>query len=253
MLSFKQYIKESEETPYGVLFLKNKEGEDTHAIVGTPHHDSPEMPDHVMERINKIRKKHGIYYEGDGGDVKYHEHLFGPKKSYSGTWQGTPINRENPPDWIHTPLFSNHKENNAVERIMAHHKPGDTISDTIRRSGYNLATYETGEGRYQPTEEHLHNFFHKLGMSSKANKPTTQKSLSNFLNTGEKKIWPNNWLVNKSPGPTIARKMVYARQNNIFDRPGGVFVAGAGHVPAAKQRASDTGIEHEMIGGSKAN
>ena len=253
MLSFKEYIKESEETPYGVLFLKNKNGEDTHAIVGTPHHDSPEIPDHVMDRINNIRKKHGMYYEGNGGDIKYHEHLFGPKKAYSGTWQGTSIDRKNPSDWIHTVLFSNHIENNAVNRIMAHHKQGDTIIDTVRRSGYNLATYETKGGSYQPPAQHLHDYFDKIGMSREANKPTTKDSLTKFLNKGEKRTWPENWLTNKNPAPTIARQMVYARQNNIFSKPGGVFIAGAGHVPAAKQRAIDNGIDHEMIGGSKAN
>jgi hypothetical protein len=256
MKTLKQFIKEQKQTsdtPYGVLFLKDKNGNDTHAIVGTPHHDSPEIPQHVLQRIDAIKQKHGMYYEGDGGDVKYHHSLFGTKKEYVGSWQGIEINRKKPPEWIHTVLFSNHKENDAVGKIMGHHQPGDTIVDTIRRSGYNLATFETKGGPYQPSKDDLHNFLNKVGMGDDANKPSTEKNLGKFLNRGEKRMWPKDWLTNKGAAPSAAREMVYSRQDNIFNKPGGVFIAGAGHVPAAEQRAKDSGIPHEKIGGEKAN
>lgn len=256
MKSFIQFLEEnnkSEQTPHGVLFLKNEKGEDTHAIVGTAHRESVKIPDHIMSRINKIKENHGIYYEGDGGDIKYHEKLFGPKKAYSGSWdEGTSIDKKNPPSWIHTVLFSNHKENNAVDQIMKHHRPGDTLEKTIQRSGFNLITHESKDGTYVPQTDHLRDFFHKMGMSDDANKETTRESLTEFLDKGEKQMWPDDWLTNKSNGASIAREMVFSRQNNIFNKQGGVFVAGSGHVLAAKQRANDEEIPHELIGGSEA-
>lgn len=253
MKTFKSFLKEeNEENAHGILFLKDKNGNDTHAIVGTPHGQSPKISKDILKRIDEIRKKHGIYYEGDGGDVKHHEKLFGPKQEYKGTWDTLTIDKQSPPHWIHTDLFSNHKENNLVSRLLQHHTPGDRIIDTIRRSGENLASYDARGERFIPSEEHLNAFFEKMNMKNDAQVPTTKSSLSNFLNKGETKMWPSDWLHNKSPASALAREMVFARENPVFNRSGGVFVAGAGHILSMKELAKRNNITFDLIGGEKA-
>ena len=150
--------------------------------------------------------------------------------------------------------FSNHEENNAVERIMKHHNPGDTLSDTIRRAGYNLLSLRNKGNKYIPEQSHLDSFLRKIGPKfvTMSRENTTPDKLKSFLSAGESKMWPKDWPTNKSTAASMARSMVDSRQDKIFGSKGGVFVAGSGHIPSAQQRAKRLKIPHELIGGSEA-
>ncbi len=55
--------------PQGVIICSDKR-----AFLGMDHGKKPKLSDDLIARLKDI-SKHGLWYEGDGGDIRFTEHL----------------------------------------------------------------------------------------------------------------------------------------------------------------------------------
>jgi hypothetical protein len=230
MKSFLQFISESKsQAPYGVIF----DGP-TKAYVGSGHGSPIVISDELKEKVLSIGKKHGIWYEGNGGDIESNVKLFGSNKSYEGSWDdefaksvdGYPIQ-------FMAPMFSNVKANNMISKFVS---PKLSIFDSLIKN-------QKGNKYFQDRDYDANDLtkFLKAGSEEDidflkmSRMPATEENVKKFLTTGEKLEWPKNWQDYPNKLGKLAKKSEDERNGYLLNCKSGVYIVGSGHLLELKR------------------
>lgn len=243
MKSFLEFIIESKsEAPYGVIFDGKK------AYVGSPHGKAITLSDELKENILSIAKKYGIWYEGNGGDIKPNVKLFGNKKDYEGSWdeefaktvKGYPIQ-------FMGGMFANVEANDMVTKFT---DPALSIFDSLIKHQKGNKYFE--DRNYKECD--LTKFLvagseDSVDLLKLSKLPATKDNVHKFLTTGEKLAWPKNWMEYPNKLGKLSKKVEDARNSYLLNCKSGVYITGAGHL--LELLKMDKSLK--MIGGEKAN
>jgi hypothetical protein len=124
--------------PHGVIFHGDKK-----AYVGSAHGKPITMSDDVRDKIMALIKKHGIWYEGTGGDVSNHRRFFGFGKSgYRESWDDA-FERSisgYPHQYLYT-IMSNTEVNNQLKNLT---DPKRSIFDSIMKAQNKVGYFQDG-------------------------------------------------------------------------------------------------------------
>lgn len=244
MKSFIEFIAElKDEAPYGVIFSGKR------VYVGSGHGKTPQFSSEIKDLITRAADKYGIWYEGDGGDVKSFTPIFGSKYNYKGSWDDDLAKGiHGYPMPFMTPFFSNVDVNKQYEKIES---PNKSIFDSLLSSQDTL-NYFKDKRKYDSKQltEFL-KFISEKGVDfvKLANMPATLENAKKFFKEGEKLAWPYNWQTYPNKIGKLVKASEEIRNLYLLRRESGVYVVGAGHLLELKKLDSSL----KMIGGRLAN
>jgi hypothetical protein len=228
--------------PQGVIICSDKK-----AFLGMEHKTPPELSDDLIAKLKDI-SKHGLWYEGDGGDIPYTEHLFGPKRNYSGGFDDNLDKMKfsaHPPEFI-SALFSNLPPESIADYIVGN----GTILEAMHAAGNKISSLKDGPA---PTKEIIKSFLrsisnpmHRLDFLKMANELATKENAEYFIKVGAEEMWPSNWKNYPNPAGKIAKKANDYRDTWLASKsPNGLYVIGAGHLIAIAEYG-----KYKIIGGN---
>jgi hypothetical protein len=219
--------------PNGVIICSDKK-----AFLGMTHGQTPELSDDLITRLKDI-SKHGLWYEGDGGDIPHTEHLFGPKSNYSGGFDDLIIKSiiGHPPEYLYA-LFSNEPP----ESIASYIEGNGTILEAMYAAGDKISYLK---GR-RPTKQIIKHFLKNISNPSKkidflkmANEKATMENAIRFIKIGAKEMWPDDpagkWKSYPNPAGKVAKKATVDNGDKwraSSKSPNGVYVIGKDHLIA---------------------
>lgn len=244
MKSFAEFIAElKDEAPYGVIFSGKR------VYVGSAHGKTPQFSDEIKDLIIRSADKYGVWYEGDGGDVKSFTPIFGSKYNYKGSWDdelakgvhGYPIP-------FMSPMFSNVDVNKQYEKIESQNK---SIFDSLLSSQDQL-NYFKDKRKYdskQLTEFLKHISEKGIDFLKLSKLPATSENTKKFFKAGEKLAWPHNWQEYPNKIGKLVKTSEEIRNHYLLRQQSGVYVVGAGHLIELKNMDNSL----KMIGGRLAN
>jgi hypothetical protein len=233
MKTYNEFIRENimsqkNYAPQGVIICSDKR-----AFLGMDHGKKPKLSDDLIAKLKDI-SKHGLWYEGDGGDIPYTEHLFGPKRNYSGGFDDNLLKsiKGHPPEFI-SALFSN----DPPEKMAKHIVGNGTILEAMYAAGNQISSLKKAP---RPTKETIKDFLKSISNPSRglnflemADEKATMENAENFIKTVAKEMWPSNWESYPNPAGKVAKKANDNRDKWLASksgRPNGVYVIGAGHL-----------------------
>ncbi len=229
--------------PQGVIICSDKK-----AFLGMDHGVKPELSDDLIARLKDI-SKHGLWYEGDGGDIRFTEHLFGSKRNYSGGFDDH-LDKSitgHPPEFI-SALFSN----DPPEKMAPHIVGNGTILEAMFAAGDKISSLK---GPTHPiSKKTIKDFLISISNPSRgldflemADEKATRENAENFIKTVAKEMWPSNWEDYPNPAGKVAKKANDYRDEWLASSqsPNGVYVIGAGHLKAIKKYG-----RYKIIGGA---
>lgn len=243
MKSFIEFLlEEHSPAPYGVIFDGLKK-----AYIGSHHTRPIILSDEIQTKVISLAKNYGIWYEGNGSDIKPNVKMFGKKDAYEGSWDtefGKTI-KGFPFEFI-AGMFSNVKEN---KRVQAFTSPKISIFDSIIKN-------QEGNKYFEDRNYNKNDLSKLLIAASEKNvdflemskMPATKENVSKFLTTGESLMWPENWEEYPNKLGKMTKKTEDMRNTFVLKQNQGVFVMGSGHLLELK--ALDKSLR--MIGGEKA-
>jgi hypothetical protein len=205
---------------------------DNKAYIGVEHGKRPSISTQDMNRIQTITKKHGAWFEGNGGDVK----TVGMGASeFKGSWDDKLQQKISgyPPEFLYT-IFTNTEENKQAETLT---KPGATIFDSIVKA-QDKVSYLKGR-RFTP--DVLQNFLrmaseNDVDLAKMAQKEATPENVRQFLKAGEDLMWPDNWERYPNKAGKLAKKVNDQRQDFLSNQQTGVYVVGSDHLKELKSK-----------------
>lgn len=228
--------------PQGVIICSSRK-----AFLGMKHGTKPILSDDLISKLKDI-SEHGLWYEGDGGDIPLTMDLFGPKRNYSGGFDSNldKIVDGHPPEFISS-LFSNNPPDSIASYIVGN----GTILDAMNAAGDKISSLK-GRSISKKTIEvflkSISNPSHKLDFLEMANEKATRINAIKFINIGAKEMWPpGRWESYPNPAGKIAKKANDYRDIWLSSSksPNGVYVIGAGHLKAIKNYGG-----YKIIGGA---
>lgn len=229
---------DKDRAPHGVIFDGDKK-----AYVGSAHGKPLTMSKDVKDRLMALIKKHGIWYEGTGGDVSNHRRFFGFGKSgYRESWDDA-FERSvggYPHQYLYT-IMSNTEVNHQLRNLT---NPKLSIYDSIMKAQNKVGYFQDGRKFSRSTltrflkaiSDSKHDF---LEMSQQ---DATKKNVKKFLDQGEKLMWPNDWEEYPFRAGKLAKLANDARDNWLLKRKSGVYVMGSGHLIGLHSRDSSLKI-----------
>lgn len=245
MKSFSEFIVESKsEAPYGVIFDgANK------VYVGTSHGTSIVLSDELKEKILKVAKEYGVWYEGNGGDISSNIKLFGNKKEYKGSWDDLVADTlDGYPIPFMAVMFANVDVNHQDKKNIS---PNKSIFDSLL-SHQDKVNYFKDKRKYDA--EQLTKFLKQasekgVDFLELSKLPATEDNLKKFFKSGEKLTWPPNWTEYPNKLGKMVKQSEDIRNGFLLKQKAGVYVVGAGHLIELKKMKKSL----KMIGGEKAN
>ena len=228
--------------PQGVIICSDKK-----AFLGMDHGKPPLLSVDLIVKLTGI-KEHGLWYEGNGGDIKVTENLFGPKSNYTGGFDSnldTSI-KGHPPEFL-SALFSNNPPDSVAKYIVG----SGTILEAMVIAGNNISSLKGTTHRISKQcvidfLQSISNPLHKLDFLEMANEKASLFNAKKFINIGAKEMWPSNWESYPNPAGKIAKKANDYRDKWLSSTksPNGVYVIGAGHLKAIAKYGN-----YKIIGG----
>lgn len=227
LYSDKNIANKKNYAPYGVIICSNKK-----AFLGMKHGKKPVLSVDLIAKLKDI-SKHGLWYEGDGSDIPYTAHLFGPKRNYSGGFDdliGESI-KGHPPEFLYA-LFSNEPPESTAVDIVGN----GTILDAMFDAGNKISYLKSAP---RPSKETIKEFlisisnpFRGLDFLEMANEKATINNAKTFIKTVNEDMWPSNWENYPNPAGKVAEKATsYGdRWRASSKSPNGVYVIGNGHL-----------------------
>lgn len=228
--------------PHGVIFCSDKK-----AFVGISHGVTPTLSSDLVARLQSMTK-YGLWYEGDGGDIRHTEKIFGPKSKYTGGFDDylTRSISGHPPEFLYG-LFSN----NPPDKIASYITGPGTILDRMIAMGQKISVLKSSTRPSSATVvsflRSISNPAHKLDFYEMARTtPATLENAKNFINIGADEMWPDNWINYPNPAGKVAKKANDHRDIWLASKrsPDGVYVIGSGHLLTIKKLGG-----YAMIGG----
>ena len=214
--------------PYGVIICSNRK-----AFLGMKHKTKPILSVDLIAKLKDI-SKHGLWYEGDGSDIPYTAHLFGPKRNYSGGFDdliGESV-EGHPPEFLYA-LFSNEPPESTAIDIVGN----GTILEAMYAAGNKISYLKSAP---RPSKQTIKDFLISISNPSRglnflemADEKATMENAENFIKTVAKEMWPSNWESYPNPAGKVAKKANDNRDKWLASksgRPNGVYVIGAGHL-----------------------
>ena len=260
MKSFKTFLLESKSSPapQGVLFYGDK------IIVGVEHETQVKIKDEeLVKKIQTHGKKHGFYYEGNGGDAKQEIFDLKSMKDYAGGYDKDFNKSQKEFPYQHfTLLISNTNVNKPWNWITKAGSNGKhSMFDAILKAGFGKIL-----DLPEPKEEHLTKFLRrassggnqdylKLFKETPATEKNARKILQDMENLGyehKNEDGEYDWKTGKLPLQVLSREAEDLRNNYILDKAKpGVYLIGAGHLDSMRRILKGRDEDHEMIGGEK--
>ena len=216
--------------PYGVIICSNRK-----AFLGMKHKTKPILSVDLIAKLKDI-SKHGLWYEGDGSDIPYTAHLFGPKRNYSGGFDdliGESV-EGHPPEFLYA-LFSNEPPESTAIDIVGN----GTILEAMYAAGNKISYLKSAP---RPSKQTIKDFLISISNPSRgldflemANEKATKENAETFIKTVNKEMWPSNWEYYPNPAGKVAKKATvdYGDKWRASSKsPNGVYVIGKDHLIA---------------------
>lgn len=223
--SFFDYLyEENSSAPHGVIFDGDKK-----VYIGAHHTKPIQLSNEIKTRVLNLKSKYGIWYEGNGGDIKPNVKLFGDKGSYEGSWddeyaktvKGYPI------EFI-VVMFANIKENKTVSHYTSANM---TIFKSLLKNQEGKKYFKDRSYNEKDLTKFLMECSEKnVNFLEMSKMPATEENVTKFFTAGEKLTWPSNWEEYPNKAGKLAKKSEEMRNQFLLDRPSGVYVAGSGHL-----------------------
>jgi hypothetical protein len=253
MKSFKEFLMECKgPAPFGVLTYQDK------IIVGVKHRIPVKISDKALvQKIQSHGKKHGYFYEGDGGDAK--QTLFGLHsiKDYkSGYDQDYNKSQKQFPYELLAGLAANTSTNKQYNWIFKAGQNGKlSIFDALLKVGI-------GKIMKLPelTPQILEKFLKRVNLLDKAkNTKATKENAKKFITDMEKEGYEHknskgeyDWKTPSTEIQKVSQEGEDLRNNYILDKAeAGVYIIGAGHLESMKRILDERKEKYDMVGGEK--
>jgi hypothetical protein len=254
MKSFIQYLNESKnDVPHGVLIHDNK------VFVGVNHGKPIRIQNQsVLDHVRGVGKKHGYFYEGDGGPLDIKQPLFGleTKSDYKTGWdvdRNRKISKTGVRPHNISILISNVKENWKTTKPIAGSQ--GTSFDGIHRIAHHILGQHGIKVSPSVTEGFLRNASKNTGTDFlKMAKTTHVSKTKSILHHMEKIAWPSDWSTKKrTTGPeNLVDRESLERNTHALDHMGpGVYFAGSGHLKQIADILKSRGADFTMHGGTE--
>ena len=200
------------------------------AFVGAEHTKGIKLSEADARAVKQLAKKHGVWYEGAGGDVEANQDLFGGKDAYKGSWDETMTEsiKGYPPEFLST-LFTNVAVNKQKQHLS---HPNQTIFASIMDAQDKVGYLKDRKF----SEETLRKFLKAcssvgLDFVTMSQKKATPANVGYFLDAGERLMWPKDWEKYPNAAGKVMRKLEEARIKFLKNAPAGVYVVGKDHLP----------------------
>ena len=224
----KEILKGIDKAPYGVIFFGNDK-----ILVGDNHKNPIEFSQDLFDKILNIGKQHGYYGEGSGisnnpavKNSEIHKALIDAKATDKGSWDKL-IKTPNKSDFLYA-IFSNVEENKRLQQLLAATSKGDTIYNVLQKTRNDwAATKGTSSSDLDKFLQDASGTYDFIKLSKEL---ATKESLNDFLNSGEKDMWPSNWEDYPNPSGKVARKATKFRDEWLIKAGPGVYFVGDGHL-----------------------
>ena len=224
----KEVLKGIDKAPYGVIFFG-----DNKILVGDNHKNPIEFSQDLFDKILNIGKLHGYYGEGSGisnnpavKNSEIYKALIDVKATDKGSWDKL-IKTPNKSDFLYA-IFSNVEENKRLQQLLAATSKEDTIYDVLKKTRNDWAATE-GK-RSSDLDKFLQDAKGTYDFKELSKELATKESLNNFLNSGEKDMWPSNWEDYPNPSGKVARRATKFRDEWLIKAGPGVYFVGDGHL-----------------------
>ena len=239
-----EVLEGTNQAPYGIMFFG-----DNKVLVGDNHSDPIELSKDLLNKVIEIGKKYGYYGEGTGINTnpavknsEVYKTLKTNKAADKGSWDNK-VPKVNLSDFLYA-LFANIKENHRFEKLKAIKEEGETIYNLLQR------TKDTWSAKKGASNSDLDKFLKDISGNydfvKMAQQEATDETLQNFLELGEKDMWPSNWKEYPNPSGKVARRATVIRDEWIIDAGPGVYFIGNGHLKDIQDMGGG-----KIIGGEK--
>jgi hypothetical protein len=246
-----------EDAPWGIIF----DGENK-ILVGDMHQIPVELSKELEDKVVNIANKYGYYGEGIG--LEYNEAItkssfykrLEPKK-YRGSWDRKLIESGKIPEdkkyFLLYALFSNYKENHRLEKLLENTEEDDTIFDVLLKT---IPDWSADMGLLSLGQKELNKFLKEISENGidfiqMSQQKADEKSLSEFLDLGEKLQWPENWQDYPNMAGKFARVVTTIRDQFLINAGPGVYFVGAGHLKDIVKMSMEKEKKLSLIGGEK--
>jgi hypothetical protein len=206
-----------------VLFADNK------AFIGAEHGKPINLPEGDKKKVKSLAGKHGVWYEGAGGDIEPNKALFS-REDYEGSWDEamTESVKGYPPEFLST-LFTNVAANKQKQHLA---NPSQTIFASIMNAQDKVGYLKDRKF----SEATLRKFLKAcssvgLDFVTMSQKKATPANVGYFLDAGERLMWPKDWEKYPNAAGKVMRKLEEARIKFLKNAPAGVYVVGKDHLP----------------------
>jgi hypothetical protein len=246
----------SKVAPYGVIKFNDKK-----ILVGDMHQKPLELSEDLISGILEVANKYGYYGEGIGLEhneaitkSSFYERL-DPKKHH-GSWDRKLIKSGKIPEdkkyvFLYS-LFSNPKENHRLEKLLENTEEEDTIFDVLLKT---IPDWSADMGIFRLGQKELNKFLKEISENGidfirMSQQKADEKSLSEFLDLGEKLQWPEkNWQDYPHMAGKFARIATTMRDQFLIDAGPGVYFVGAGHLKDIVEMKEGKELNLKLIGG----
>ena len=236
----REVLKGVNKAPSGVIFFGNDK-----ILVGDNHKNPIEFSQDLFDKILNIGKQHGYYGEGSGisnnpavKNSEIYKALIDAKAKDKGSWDKL-IKTPNKSDFLYA-IFSNVKQNNRLQKLLAATSKGDTIYDVLQKTRNDWsATEGTSSSDLDKFLQDASGTYDFIKLSKEL---ATKESLNTFLNSGEKDMWPSNWEDYPNPSGKVARRATKFRDEWLIKAGPGVYFVGDGHLKDISKMDGGKGI-----------
>ena len=220
-----EFIIEQQADPTGAIFLS-----DQAVIVGQTHGKPLNLSPETLKKVQDIAKEHGAWSEGNRSDEAHTQGQI-PASDYKGSWDNDLFAKNvggYPWEFIYS-IMSNVAENRTWDQIGT--DPDKTIFNQIldSQARHNFFPGKNYNGQtllkfLEAISEGQYNF---VEMSKQ---PATKENVNNFLMTGQKLMWPQDWASYPNRAGKVAKAANDQRDRFLADRTKGAYMAGTGHL-----------------------
>ena len=246
----------SKVAPYGVIKFNDKK-----ILVGDMHQKPLELSEDLISGILEVANNYGYYGEGIGLEhneaitkSSFYERL-DPEKHH-GSWDKKLIKSGKIPEdkkyvFLYS-LFSNPKENHRLEKLLENTEEEDTIFDVLLKT---IPDWSADMGIFRLGQKELNKFLKEISENGidfirMSQQKADEKSLSEFLDLGEKLQWPKkNWQDYPHMAGKFARIATTMRDQFLIDAGPGVYFVGAGHLKDIVEMKEGKELNLKLIGG----
>jgi len=198
-------------------------------LIGVEHGKEAKLTAEAKQKVADIAEKHGLWYEGDGGDIAPNKKIFGSKGAYDGSWDAKFAKQVKgyPSEFLYT-LFTNTAINKQQDRLTS---PRKSIFASIMDAQDAVGYFK--DRNFDAST--LRKFLSDCGsvgidfLAMSQNKATAE-NVKRFLKAGERLMWPTNWKEYPNKAGKQAQKVEKKRVEFLLSAPNGVYIVGKDHL-----------------------